>query len=290
MTTTFDAYNVPNSMVEDHNKCERRGIYKHIFNRTSKFPSKPLQIGIEGHNVIAAYYENRAKGMDFTEAALDAMDVLDNARYLDGGVHGLLNSLLMSYLKTYKDAPWRVLAIEEKYSYQMPDPWYNFTLRLDLLVEMTGGPRKGQVGIVDWKFTNDFWSPWRLRMYQQLPKYLYVLDKMGIKPQFGIVAQIRYRSNAVEKFRHEIIERDPILEEEFMVEHNKTAARILYLQTLPVADALKVSRRALNYENCNYCPFQEPCKAGLEKNGKEGRLLQDNYRVDDYGYNHVTTG
>lgn len=279
---------ISNSEVEDF-VCEMKHYFKHGRNLRARELNDALQIGIAGHDIIATYYQAIKDGKPFPVAAKLALDMLDigEGLKLPGNVRAILYDRILNYLKYYKNAPWEILEVEKKYEIGFDeDP--TFGLRIDLLVRILRGRFTGQIAIVDHKFCYDFWPERKKLAHIQLKKYRWALEQIDIPVKQIILAQIRYRKNAVDKFKHDYLDTNTFEMNSLMQQHFIAADRIEELRSEGLEVWHGKARRALVDSVCKQCDFERICLQ--ERNGapKEDidKTLEVYYRQEEvYGYN-----
>lgn len=282
---------VSNSRVKDLS-CERRHFYAHELRLAPKQYSDPLLRGIVGHEALAEFYKFiLAEGWEkYEEAQKLAMDFLfkECSNYLPQ-IHVInrVRELLTRYFERYRRDRFKIFLVEEFFE-EVRDGSPSYGLRLDTLIEMETGPYKGQLVVMDHKFTYNFFSPVLIELDVQLPKYIGVLRRAGWPVARGMFNQIRTREWGSDKdsdlFKRAFTERysdEEIAQVER--EHDSAARRIEAWSKLPISVRNKEAVRNPSAQNCNYCNFSDLC--ALDRQGKDtSRTKSAHYRVNPYGY------
>lgn len=287
MTTT-----ISNSEAETYNTCERMHYYKFALGLQPRRSSHFIRIGVVGHKVLETYYRcgletNNDKRAMYLAAIDELAEFSANAK--DEGeleIIDLVSSRINSYIRHYRDT-WRVIAVEDKYFKRLTED-IEFGMTLDLLVEETEGPLRGQHIVIDHKFCYNFQTAEELQMNSQVPKYISVLREHGFNVKRGMLNQIRYRGDIqdTEKlFKRSTIKPSDYRLDGIMNEQLKVSQEILANVSMPVSVYRDVARRSMSKRNCGSCQFRLPCS--LELDGRENdasTILAMDYVGNTYGY------
>ncbi len=174
-TKLDEARIISNSEVDSYLTCERKHFFSFGFNKESRHPSRSLQIGIVGHEILARIYTSIKEGASLTEARQEGMKLLTEkliSGEYDAEALSVVQILISRYLEQDTLATGTTI-LEVEQDFYLPitgDYWYG--MRLDLLVSPNFGRLKGAVCLIDHKFTYDFYSPDDLLINPQLPKYV----------------------------------------------------------------------------------------------------------------------
>jgi|SRR5688500_15319126 len=272
-TNLDDARIISDSQVGSYLTCERKHLFSYGFKKESTHPSRSLQIGIAGHEILAEYYRTLKGGGTVVEARQEAMRMLTD--YLINGTYDAESlSLVQILISRYIDQDTlatgtRVLEVESDFFLPINEEfWYG--MRLDLLVEATVGRLKGAVLLIDHKFTYDFYSPDDLLMNPQMAKYVGTVRFNGYPVHEAYLNQFRTRfsSNAImKKANSDLFNRtpvglstlDPSRIRNALNTQIKASKRILDFQKMPIElwweEALPVQNKMI----CRSCPFKNPC-------------------------------
>lgn len=282
-----DSWYISHSEVTNYNQCSRQWIYAHLLDLRPVKISDALAYGTYGHEILEKYYTAVLNDADFTEATGEAFKHLKSLD-LDVKMEMVLQTHMLKYFVKYINPPWRLVAVEKAFKVDIPNKPYGYGCKLDLVVEITEGRYRGKLAIIDHKFTFNFWGPKKLKLYPQLPRYIWATRETGLDIDLGILAQIRYRTfkdySKAELFAHEFIEPNAARIENSIQEFFDTADIIYEQRQLTVKEALANSRRTLSSLVCDWCDFSDPCNESFEGRSEQ-LLLASNYKKSDYGYN-----
>lgn len=298
-------YLVSNSEASNFLACQQKHFYAHILNIEPKNMSLSLSRGNIGHECLALGYEHvRLYGHETWEAAREL--VTGNVdRYIilqmqgpshpakQANIDMLMNlKVLLDRYWTYaENDPWDILAVEQQYTMDLFDQ-YGYTMRLDLLVQINAGPRKGEIWIVDHKFIYDFYNERVLTSNAQIPKYLAtVRAETGLVIKGGILNELRHRMKKGPMTDEELFRREPLMPNatkirNIMREQIKASEQVIERHNLPVDEAEAMAIRALGTMECKNCSFFDLCMTQLE--GNSGKLMiETEFQPNSYGYNSL---
>lgn len=307
-------YLVSNSEVSNYLSCERKHYYAHALNLEPKNYSTSLSRGIIGHEALAAFYEVIKAWQDsqdqntvvyppgvFAEAC-DMMGAVVDKYYLQTlqqqgfsrkqetlEMLTMLKILLQRYAEFQKNDYWKILEVEQSHVMPLYDH-YGYGMRLDLLVQLTQGPRAGEIEVVDHKFVYDFYSQDTLRINAQMPKYLAtVRAETGLVIKRGILNELRHRMKKgpmtdLELFRREPISPSTTRIRNIMKEQIKASEEIMERHALPVEVYGERAKRVMNQMVCKNCSFLEPCMTELDGENIS-LMLATEFQPNSYGYN-----
>lgn len=275
------------------NECSRQHFYAYILNLRPKHLSKPLQFGISGHHMLEAFYTVIKEGGDFASACLTSFEKIDELLEddaIDEENAPTLELHMQKYFYRYKDVmkEWEILEVEKKLIVELEDKPYNYGCKVDLIALFKKGNHKGQIGIVDHKFLFNYYTTSDVLMHVQLPRYKWAAEQNGYKIDFGMLAQIRYRTfkdyRTADLFKHELMPFTETRQHNAVQEMFKSLDEAWGRRQLTKQDASENTKRALSKLICKYCDYRIPCNTGL--NGESERLyLISDFKQSDYGYN-----
>ena len=258
--------NISNSEVSSFTQCERKHYYSFLRKLEPKSTGLALSRGIIGHEALAEYYEALMQGQSVVEAQQAARNVI--SRYIATGEGDMsmladLITLLTRYFGYYDSEEWEILAVEKAYEVPVNDD-FNFGMRLDLLVRDSSK----RIALVDHKFVYDFYSQDVLDMNAQVPKYLGTLRYNGIKADYAILNQVRYRLKKAGNTDEETFKRDTLTPNNheirtIMAEQFKVSERIMGRRSLNERAQSTEAVRTMNQMTCKNCSFVPMCKAEL---------------------------
>jgi hypothetical protein len=166
-------------------------------------------------------------------------------------------------------------------------------MRLDLVIYQRAGKFKGEISPVDHKFTNDFWTHWKLMLNSQQPLYIKALRSAKFKGKLATVSrrsilnQIRTRDvkdpQPHDTFKREFIEPNAATIDQLFDNHLKLAKRISILKRMPMGEVLSMVTAAWGGPNCQFCSFKSLCLIRLEGGNVDNAIAAD-YQRSTYGY------
>lgn len=259
---------ISNSRITTYNLCKNMDRYAYGFGVTPKYIKDSFYRGTVGHQALDAYYQTLKAGYAVDLAEVKALDVItkeltrvtkeepENTNRIKILIQ--LSDLIRQYAHFYKEEPFRVLETEKTYTAPITEE-LEFGLILDLLVEFTAGPYRGDIVVIDHKFVYNFKSVAELEMDAQLPKYIKAVRANGYFVTKGIFNQVRYRS-LKSPAPSDIFQRTPVRVNKESIENiwreqRHTAVEIHANPAKPV--------RTLAPVVCKYCDYQPLCKAEL---------------------------
>lgn len=284
---------ISHSEVTNYNECDLGHWFAHILDLRPYNTSDPLQYGINGHEILDAHFSVLKDGGTFAQgfkAAFAKLDELKSTGAITAEIANVLELHMQKYFMEYRDVTWRIIEAEKTMIVPLKDKPYDFGFKADLIVEILSGLRRGKVGIVDHKFLYNFWNRSNFRQYVQIPRYMWGARALGYDIDFGIIAQIRYRTFKdyskpdVELFRQEEVTPTEARINNAMKYFFKTADEIYERRQLTIQESLEETNPTLSSLVCKFCDFSEPCAKRLD-----GHSIKEDLRVNfvksDYGYN-----
>lgn len=277
MTTISD------SEANTFNVCTKAHDY--AYNQEIEPINKPDYIyrGEIGHLALEAYYFEMKEGgsLSTCKKAADSVITAELMRIFseqpdDALTQKLLTELqllIKDYCEFYGDEDFRVIDVEQDFSAELYSGT-NFKMRLDMVVEFTRGKFRGDVAVIDHKFPYNFKTERELTLNGQLPKYIKTLKANGYTISKAYFNQIRYRKDAVERFKRSPVRTNSVAIDTVWEEQKKTALAIAELKESGVV------RRALTHVACNRCWYADLCTAEL--NGDDTtQMKRANYKARD---------
>lgn len=281
---------VSNTQVSSYSLCKRQHFYRFEMGIEPKpdLLSPALYRGIIGHQALEVYYMAIRDGATVDEAKALAADVVRSELMRvcmespeDFDRIALLNELrelIEAYAEHYRNEKFKVIAVEKEYQTQISDDVL-YGMKLDLLIQHTVGPYRGDYELVDHKFVYNFKSVAELELDGQAPKYVKTLKENGITIGKASFNQIRYRKMKSPKpsdiFMRTPARLFPYKTEAIWDEQRKWAKKIVEENHEPL--------RTLTTISCRGCYFSEICNADLMGQNTDN-LLTTRYQPTTYGY------
>jgi hypothetical protein len=277
---------ISNTEVTAFNTCEKMHQYAYDLNIQPRDPKDYIYRGEIGHAALDAYYYEMQEGSalktclnaglqviaeEMLRVALEEPEALDKIALLTD-----LTKLIREYSDFYSKEPFKVLAVEEEYR-ALLYPGKDYMMRLDLLVEYTSGEFRGDIVLMDHKFSYNFKTVTELELDGQLPKFIKTLKANNYTISKGFFNQLRYRKDAKEKFQRTRVPTNSTAMENIWNEQKKAAKRIADRDPF---DSRQDPLRVMNPFICKNCWYATLCKAEL--NGEDTtQMVQANFKQRD---------
>lgn len=257
---------ISNSETDTYLACKRRHYYRFGLGLSPKTMSRALHIGLLGHSILETYYKTLMDGYSKDQAIEAGMqEVLESFDYEDPDVVSIISNRFLLYTRHYDDSVFRVLDVEGVYKIPL-NQRITLGMTVDLLVEFTKGPYRGQLVVIDHKYKYNFPSPDELSMNVQLYKYIWGLRQLDYPVTFAIMNVLRYREDIkdVSKLfaRFELRPQGDQLKN-IMVEHVGVSEEIFQAKSEPVAVYGTHAHRRGNDRDCSGCSYRRPCRLSL---------------------------
>lgn len=278
---------ISNSDIQSFQKCEMRFFYERILELRPRNYPPAMEVGTFGHKMMEEGFTVILNGGTYEEAVEAVSKLL-----LDQMQHPERMAVfrhVIAFIAWFQEQPWRVVGIEEKGNFKIDDD-KEFGFTPDLIIEWTAGPLKGQLEILDYKFTGQAWTDAEIDMSQQLPKYLIYKNKRdGTNIHRCGIVQLFTRA-AQEKKGSQL----------FLVKHKVPSKH--RLQEIERENEILMDRVRPHFENpdqsklmhtvdakqCKMCWFASDL-CPMDMDGKDTTNVKArNYIKNDYGYNKDT--
>lgn len=290
----MNSINVSTSEVATFTTCKQRWMYAHhpSYNLEPVTLGVALTRGIIGHEALEIYYRAIMHGDDpvkteaevqsfLTKKSLNEMMVGDAEKAKAIAFIGVrLKQYFAEHL--YLLDEYNIVGVEELVIFPLTTR-INFAGKIDLVLEVKKGNYKGERIPWDHKFCYNFWPEQAIRLNAQLPNYIAALRSNGFHSRKGVINQLRYRDDAIQKFHQEEVHTNSSLRNTFLENHTKVAEEIADLkgkETVGLEDGVT---RSVSKFNCEYCHFAVLCHT--EASGRDSSLMiKANFRPNSYGY------
>lgn len=179
---------ISNSQILSLQKCERRFYYEHVLKlRPIEYPA-PMELGIAGHAEMEVFFKTMATGATYDEC-VEALNPL----LMSGDMNLLSAYRHVLAFGAYAFDLWEPVHVEE--SFFVPTGNNTFVFTPDLIARWKMGIHRGQLLLLDFKFTGQYWNDRELGMYQQIPKYVsYYKKHTGETIRHGGVVMLNTRA------------------------------------------------------------------------------------------------
>lgn len=293
MTSKF---RVSTSEVSTFLTCKQRWMYAHhpSYNLEPRTLGIALTRGVVGHAALEVYYKAIKAGKGLEDAQQDAMYYLmsESLRVMKVGdaekaaVFSSLGTILRDYFQDAKYIldEYDLLGVESLITAPLPGcDDIEFAGRVDLALGVKSGPNRGEIVPYDHKFTYNFWSENPLKLNPQINNYIWAFREKGYRSRRGIINMLRYRENAVDKFKQEEVPTNSTLRETFILNHVEAAKVIVDLKQKPTVGLKEGITRSSSKFNCEYCPFATLCYT--QACGEDTTaMVKASFRPNSYGY------
>jgi hypothetical protein len=295
-------------MILSLQQCPKRFEFEHVYQIRPKQYPEAMTRGIEGHELMEAFFIQMRNGGTYDECVEAVNLVLP--QFIGRPGQAVYRHILAFGAYVFQQG-WKVIEVEQ--SRMFPLGIYvnrlgvteelEFAYTPDLMLEWTSGPKKGSRFMLDFKFTGQYWTDKEIGVYQQLPKYVLYWNKSNPdeKPvKHAALAMLNTRASAgatgQNLFMLKWLNLRPakldIIENENLIMSQKAAeARILGELYPPGSQERRdIFTRNVNTYGCKMCIFGEDlCPMDLEgrditktmdRNYIHNTYFDDNYGVD----------
>lgn len=289
-------FKVSTSEVATFLTCSQRWMYAHhpSYNLEPRTLGIALSRGLVGHKALEIYYEALMNGKlekEAREAATNHVMVTTMNEIKVGDsekakAYGALGVKLQDYFDNgqgfLKDR--NIIGVENVVTAPLPGcEDIHFAGRIDLSLEIASGPNKREVEPYDHKFTYNFWPEVAIQMNAQISNYIWGFREMGFRSRRGYLNMIRYRDDAQDSFKAELIPTNSTMRQNFILNHAEAAKTIVSLKQQPKVGLSDGVKRSTSKFNCEYCPFSKLCLTevqGLDSS----TMIKASFRPNSYGY------
>lgn len=293
-TELGEASLISNSEVDSFLTCERKHLFAFGFKKEAKRTSRSLSIGIVGHEILAEYYRALQGGANkglAEQAAMKHLTGILRKDVYDPEALTVVHALISRYI-AQDTLAGNTKILEVETDFYLPinkDYWY--AMRLDLLVEALVGSQRGNVLLVDHKFTYDFYTYDDLKLNPQMPKYVSAVRFASYPVSDAYINQIRTRFPAHligKKTNEDLFNRAPV---GITTERVRSALshqmaiskRIIERRKMPIELQIEEAVPVLNKMICRNCPFKSACER-MEDGLPAEKALGPEYKQRVYGY------
>lgn len=165
---------VSHSQMSTFQKCEMRFYFEYILKITPVAKPEALQRGIDGHMMMEVALKAKAEGKTYEEAIAAIEPLLLELMKDDSPALHVYRHVLAFLDEVYREE-WEPVFVEEDFMFELePELW--FLIKPDVIFRWTKGPRKGQLFMLDFKFTGQYWTELQLAVDKQLVKYAHYVS------------------------------------------------------------------------------------------------------------------
>jgi hypothetical protein len=270
---------ISHSEVEAFGQCEKKHEYAHIQKLQPKGSSIALDRGNAGHLIFKVFFKGIKNGIPTEVAKQTAlMNPELMQKYPMVAVGEAMGYCTYWIDNIWPTLGWRIVEVEREYQIPVGDGLiYPFTM--DLLIEY-----RGELVLVDHKFTYDAYPSAVCRVLPQMPRYAGALRKLGIPVKYGIYNFIRTRTlkDPAARFVQEPVKFGDTRIKTSILELIQEMRVIKELEETPI-ESRRLSVRTANKMNCANCGFNELCARELE--GEDTTIMRKlEFTKNTYGY------
>lgn len=274
------------SEVDAFLNCQRKHYYGYALGLEGKTSYVgALSHGNLGHRAWESYYNVLFEGGSWNDAyQAGALRIASEYRrgIYDSKSVGIVSTRFAQYTETYRREEFNVLGVEKTFKVPI-DSDNELAFTVDLLVEYTRGPFKGEIAPLDFKWTYNFWTDDEKTIHPQFPKYVWGLRQVGYPVSRAIIDMIRYREDATVAFRRDSVPVSNLRADMVMEEHLKVQKQVRRLTSMSVIEYDQEATSRYNRKNCTGCEFFQLCNMRLS--GKDTTTTQAIfYKGREYGY------
>lgn len=274
---------ISNSEIGTYQRCPKRFYFERILKLRPREMPGPLALGTFGHELVEAGMRSLMEKPDDFDTAQEAVNAV-LATAPDVSFMRIYRSVLY-FLQTTINNGYRPVAIEEKHLVPVADD-LEFGFQPDLIFEFTKGLSRGSLGVVDYKFTGQYWNDRETNMFIQGFKYAAYWNQVhGTNLRHVGIAMFNTRAKADDTGTKLFLLKWPNLTKKTL-ENVKVENEYMLKFLKPIVDNPEehLFPRTVNKMECKLCPFADDA-CPMELSGKDiTKVLERNYVLNDYGY------
>ena len=274
---------ISNSEITTFQRCPKRFYFERVHRYVPKDMPLPLRVGNFGHAMMEAGMHALIEKPEDFDHAKDAVNaVLATATDVE---EMKIYRHVLAAIAGYIQNGWRPVAIEEEI--QVPiDEGLVFGMKPDLVFEFTKGLSRGKQGIMDYKFTGQYWNDREVNMFIQGFKYAAYWNKVkGTDIRHIGICMLNTRAAQNATGTALWLVKWPNVTKQ-MLENIMAENEYMLRLIKPFYDDPDNSffPRTTNKMECKLCPFaDDACPMDLA--GKPiDKILSRNYTHNTYGY------
>lgn len=270
---------ISHSQAAAYDTCPKQYELAHIDRLAPKSKSPAIQRGLTGHKFLEVFLQRH--GIDKVDPAQAIQEGLLAALEFDAHYATKDSAMYMHWAtKKFPTLGWKILATEQKYMIQVGTVQSGpnkgkalmYPMTIDVIVEW-----RGEIWVVDHKFTQDTYEEMYLALMPQLKKYTAVLRALQIPARAGMFNIFRTRDNMKDMDERLVIQPDRFSDTEL-----KNAFMLQVSKMHKVSAHEGEYQRNLGYA-CARCSFKPIC--AMEIRGDDSTLTRKvDYVESDYGY------
>lgn len=262
-------------------QCERKHFYSYGLKLQRKGMSDALKRGVAGHSFLEQYFTEQKRLQEAGEwdastspeglqRAL-AEEVVDEMGTTPEGLEML--RLMKNFFDNQPFSNWRIIAVEYEYCFEVNDDF-----KIPGFIDLVAEDLLGNVWVIDYKFSYDFFSEIVKEELPQLPRYIAALRVSGMQVDKAGYVEIRTRklknNDPGMVFRFEEVPVSDARVKRTFKEQMIIGQRITDRHNLGVEEWHDTAIRTANKMSCEHCPFIDLCVAELNEN-PHAQLIMD---------------
>lgn len=274
---------VSHSEVDSYLRCELAHFYGYGMRLQRRKTSDAMHRGTLGHEVLEDYHEALVESdYDYEASAKVGRAKAIDLMATDPLAAELLEPVLIPlnyYFDEWMPAKqFKILHFEQDFLLEV-------TADLDtpIIPDLIVQDRWGRIGVMDSKFTYDFYTQQQLALMPQIPKYSAVLRATGTPVAWGGYIFFRYRGRkddtAADRFKFSELEMSDSRVRQTFTEQYVASERIQALKRLPLSEWKGQVLRAFNEKVCQMCSFRSLCDTELNDPSQAQSVLDMEYQV-----------
>lgn len=270
---------ISHSEVEAFSQCEKKHEYAHIQKIQPNKSSTALDRGNAGHLIFEVFLKGIKAGLNVESAKQQAlMNPKLMEKYPMVAVGEAMGWCSYWIDNVWPRLGWKIVEVETEYQIPVGEGLI-YPLKVDAIIE-----KRGELEIVDHKFTYDAYSDIVCRLNPQMPRYAGALRKLGINIRRGTYNFIRTRplKNPEDRYKQVPVNFNDNRIKQSIMEMIQEMKTIKELEETPI-ERRRLSIRTANKMNCDHCGFNELCARELE--GQDTTILRKlEFIPNTYGY------
>lgn len=290
---------ISNSELDTEQKCDFRAYLAHGEEVQRTNLGEALSRGIFGHKLFEIYWNARLQGLNHIDSKNEMfMFHYKEQERLNWPEVTSVSDQTLEALDWFNNLGYIPVEVEQVHTYPLPGQHWHprfgryelvFCMTPDTVLEGTKATHnKGNLIVVDYKFTGKWWSEAKRRLYRQLPVYRYFLkEREGMRAYRALLMQLNTRKNRAETadlIQPRWIEPNDHKDQRFYEETVQLMHKYAERKLMPMAEWAATATRTINTENCDYCPFKEDLCPQLLEGSSVQNTLKAFYKKNDYGY------
>lgn len=267
--------------------CPRQYYYQFILGLTPNDLSDAITTGTKGHHLLQAFYESMKIGATQDEALeyvhKKAKKMMESPLF-DPATGDLLKAwgMVNKYIRE-ATLPGSVELVENRFLVPLnmfTDDPVLANIQIGFTPDVVFNRKWGFYTVEDSKFIQRAWPKKKLNRFPQAKLYSIFLQKIGYNVTRSSVRFFNTTTGDITEHGDTMTPQEPaILIRDFI----KTVREIALYKNEHQGEVFEYTRRTMNYSNCQYCFFEQPCTTEAE--GRDAsKIFKYMFRKNDYDY------